>query len=242
MDAKERLIIPLDVASIAAAEPLVAALAPHIGLFKIGLQLFHNEGPRAIELLREEGVGCFYDGKFYDIPNTVAGAVSAVTRLGVKILNVHASGGSKMMAAAAEAAETAALDAGLPRPLVFAVTVVTSLDDAALLDELGIGRPMDEQVVHLARLAQDSGLDGVVCSALEAPLVKNACGPDFQIICPGIRPQGADTHDQERVVTPAMALEAGADYIVIGRPITQAENPVAAAQNVVKELKEARQK
>jgi len=239
MDAKDRLIIPLDVASISAAEPLVAALAPHVGLFKVGLQLFHNEGPRAIELLRQEGVGCFYDGKFYDIPNTVAGAVSAVTRLGVKILNVHASGGKKMLAAAAEAAETTALNSGLPRPLVFGVTIVTSIDDSALLDDLGVGRPMEEQVLHLARLSQDAGLDGVVCSALEAPLIKRACGPDFQIICPGIRPKGADLQDQERVVTPAMAREAGADYIVVGRPITQAKDPVAAAQNVVKELKEA---
>jgi orotidine-5'-phosphate decarboxylase len=238
MHPRERLIVPLDVSTVAEAEAFVKRLAPHIGFFKIGLQLFHSEGPAAIEAVQKLAGPVFYDSKFCDIPHTVAGAAAAVTRLGVKMFNVHALGGKAMMAAAFEAAECTAAAMGLPRPIVLAVTVLTSLDEAALLEECGIGRPLDEQVVHLARLAQEAGLDGVVASALEAPAIKAACGPSFLVVCPGIRPAGSPTQDQARSVTPRLAREAGADYIVVGRPITELNNSEKVAQQIVEQMGE----
>jgi len=232
----ERLIVALDVPTLAEAESLVDRLAPHVGLFKVGLQLFHSEGPRVIETLCQKAGPPFYDGKFLDIPNTVAAAAAAITRLGVRMFNVHAMGGKAMMAAAREAAECTAAALGLPRPVVLAVTLVTSLDENTLLEECGVGRPLSEQVVHLAVLAKEAGLDGAIASALEAPAIKRACGPSFLVVCPGIRPAGARADDQARAVTPRLAREAGADYIVVGRPIFQAEDPVQAAQRIVREL------
>ncbi len=239
MQARDRLIVPLDVATLAEAESLVERLAPHVGLFKVGLQLFHSEGPPVIEMVRKKAGPPFYDGKFFDIPNTVAGAAAAITRLGVKMFNVHTLGGKAMMAAAREAAECTAAALGLAPPLVFGVTLPTSIDETALLEECGVGRPLSEQVVHLARLAQSAGLDGVIASALEVPAIKNACGPSFQVICPGIRPAGAPPDDQARRATPRVALESGADYIVVGRPILRAEDPVKAARQIVQELESA---
>lgn len=239
MEARSRLVTALDVPSSAEAERLAALLGPHVGLFKVGLELFHSEGPDVVERVQRLSAPCFYDGKFFDIPNTVAGAAAAVTRLGVRMFNVHALGGRAMMAAAREAAERTAAAAGTPRPLVLAVTIVTSIDERTLLDEVGVGRPLNEQVVHLARLAREAGLDGVVASALEAPAIKDACGRSFIVVCPGVRPAGASTDDQARVVTPKQAVAAGADYIVVGRPITRASDPVSAARQIVDELAEA---
>jgi len=238
MEARDRLIVPLDVPTLEEAEALVARLAPHVGLFKVGLQLFHSEGPAVIEMVHRRASACFYDGKFFDIPNTVAGAAAAIARLGVKMFNVHTLGGVAMMAAAKEAAECTADALKLARPLVLGVTIVTSLDARALLEECGIGRPMNEQVLHLARMAALAGLDGVVASAHEAPAIKAACGDSFIVLCPGIRPAGAKIDDHARPATPRLAREAGADYIVVGRPITQAETPEKVADRVVKEMED----
>jgi orotidine-5'-phosphate decarboxylase len=236
MEAKDRLIIPLDVATREEAEALVLRLAPQVGLFKIGLQLFHSEGPGVIEAVQKIAGPVFYDGKFYDIPNTVAGAAAAITRLGVKMFNVHTLGGKAMMLAAREAAECTAAAQGSVRPLVLGVTIVTSIDETVLLEECGIGRPLEEEVLSLARLAQEAGLDGVVASVHEAPAIREACGKDFLIICPGIRPAGAAANDQARLATPQLARDSGADYIVVGRPITGAPEPEKVAQTIVAQL------
>lgn len=238
MEPRERLIVALDVPALAEAESLASRLAPHVGLFKVGLQLFHSEGPAVMEMVNRLSGPPFYDSKFFDIPNTVAGAAAAVTRLGLKMFNVHAMGGKAMMAAAREAADCTAAAMNLPRPLVLAVTVVTSLDESTLLEECGVGRPLNDQVVHLARMAQQAGLDGVVASALETPAIKEECGDSFIIVCPGIRPAGSPEDDQVRAVTPRLAREAGADYIVVGRPITKAADPVKAAQRILQELQD----
>jgi orotidine-5'-phosphate decarboxylase len=173
----------------------------------------------------------FYDCKFHDIPNTVAGAVRAASRRGVWMLNVHASGGRAMMRAAVEAAAEGRA-AGHDRPLVIAVTVLTSLDSATLAGEFGMAETAGDHAVRLARLAQESGCDGVVASPHEAGAIRAACGPDFRLIIPGVRPAGADRGDQKRVMTPGEAVLAGADYLVVGRPITGAPDPVAAARAV----------
>jgi orotidine-5'-phosphate decarboxylase len=173
------------------------------------------------------GFNVFLDLKFHDIPNTVAQACAAATRLGVWMLNVHAAGGRSMLKAARDAVGGTAAETGLPRPLLIAVTVLTSLDHAALRDT-GIETDPGRHALRLAALARDCGLDGVVCSAVEAPSMRSAFGPDFALVTPGIRPAGSSADDQARIVTPEQAVENGANYLVVGRPITGAENPVAA--------------
>jgi len=230
------ILVALDVESAATAIALADALRGVVGGFKIGKQLFTATGPAMVRDLAGRGDRVFLDLKFHDIPNTVAGAVQSAVATGAWMVNVHASGGSAMMKAAAEAARKAAEGTGRARPLVIAVTVLTSMTDDGLV-EVGVSRPMLEQVVHLARLAQASGLDGVVASPQETPAIRQACGPDFQIVTPGIRPldqQGKD--DQARTLTPAEAMSAGASYLVIGRPITGAPNPRDAAKKIAATL------
>lgn len=230
------ILVALDVESAAKAVELADALRGSVGGFKIGKQLFTAAGPAMVRELTSRGDRVFLDLKFHDIPNTVAGAVQSAVSTGAWMVNVHASGGSAMMKAAGESARKTAEKLGQPRPLVIAVTVLTSMDDSALR-EIGVGRTMIEQVVHLAKLAQDSGLDGVVASPQEVPAIRKACGPDFQIVTPGIRPadqQGKD--DQARTLTPAEAMSAGSSYLVIGRPITAAPNPREAAEKIAASL------
>jgi len=230
------ILVALDVESPARATALADLLRGAVGGFKIGKQLFTAAGPAIVRELTRRGDRVFLDLKFHDIPNTVAGAVQSAVATGAWMVNVHASGGSAMMKAAAEAATNTAAALGQPRPLVIAVTVLTSIDTEGLA-EIGIARPMLDQVVHLARLAQASGLDGVVASPQEVRAIRTACGSDFQIVTPGIRP--ADQHgkdDQARTLTPAQAIAAGSSFLVIGRPITAAPNPREAAEHIAASL------
>jgi orotidine-5'-phosphate decarboxylase len=204
-------------------------------MFKVGSQLFSAEGPRAVTKLADLGFDIFLDLKFHDIPNTVAHAVAAAVRLPrVRLMTLHAGGGLAVMRAAREAAARGA-GARKNRPALLAVTVLTSFDDAALR-EIGMEGSLESRVVALARLAKTAGMDGVVCSALEAPAVRRELGPDFKILVPGVRPASAAANDQSRVATPRDAVRAGADYLVVGRPITAAADPRAAAREIVAEI------
>ena len=230
------ILVALDVESAAKAIALADALRGSVGGFKIGKQLFTAAGPAMVRELTSRGDRVFLDLKFHDIPNTVAGAIQSAVSTGAWMINVHASGGSAMMKAAAESARKTAEGLSRERPLVIAVTVLTSMDTAAL-GEIGVTRPILDQVVHLAKLSQASGLDGVVASPQEVTAIRKACGPDFQIVTPGIRPvdqQGKD--DQARTMTPAEAVQAGATYLVIGRPITGAPDPKSAAEAILATL------
>ena len=223
------LIVALDVDSAAQARDLAARLGEDVGWVKVGNQLFTREGPSVVRELKAMGKRVFLDLKFHDIPNTVQQGVHAAAACGADMTNVHAGGGSDMVRAAVEAAA----DTGL---LLVAVTVLTSMD-AAALEQVGVVDPPERQVVRLARLVRDCGGAGVVCSALEIPMLRAACGPDFVLVVPGIRPRGAVHGDQKRVMTPGEAATAGADFIVVGRPITRAEDPAAAAAAILAELR-----
>ncbi|HSL24258.1 MAG TPA: orotidine-5'-phosphate decarboxylase [Vicinamibacterales bacterium] len=231
----DQLIVALDVDSASRARELADALRGTVGAFKIGSRLFTAEGPRFVRELAERGDRVFLDLKFHDIPNTVAGAVDAATRLGVWMVNVHAAGGRDMMRAAREAAARAAAHTGVPRPLVIAVTVLTSLSREDL-EETGIPREPIAQVEALARLTKASGLDGVVASPLETAAVRAACGPSFAIVTPGIRGASDAPGDQARTMAPREAVEAGASYLVVGRPIIAAPDPLRAARDMAREL------
>jgi orotidine-5'-phosphate decarboxylase len=204
------------------------------GMFKIGKQLFTAEGPKAVEAIAKLGTQVFLDLKLHDIPNTVAGAVRVAGSLrGVRLVNVHALGGFEMMRAAARAAK-----ASSTKPKVLAVTLLTSMN-AREARRLGIAGPMERRVVALAKLAQRAGLDGVVASPLEIRAIRRACGPRFLIVTPGVRPAASSRGDQARIATPGEAIRAGADYLVVGRPITSARDPRAAAQRILDEMAQA---
>ncbi len=227
-----RIIVALDVPDAAAALALAARLDASKCSLKVGKELFTAAGPGLVRELAGRGFRVFLDLKFHDIPNTAAQACAAATRLGVWMLNVHASGGAAMMAAARDAVGRTAAEAGLPRPLLIAVTVLTSLS-AGDLAAIGVNASPEEQVLRLARLTQAQGLDGVVCSAREAAALRRALGPGFALVTPGIRPEGSAANDQARVMTPPQAIAAGADYLVIGRPIAAAPDPQAALDAIL---------
>jgi orotidine-5'-phosphate decarboxylase len=233
----DRLIVALDVDSLDRATGLVDALAGQVTRFKIGSQLFTSAGPSSVEAVRKRGGEVFLDLKFHDIPNTVEGAAREAVRLGVFMFNVHASGGRAMMSAAALGAAEAAKALGVPRPLVIAVTVLTSLDRGALARELQVASSVEGHVLHLCSLAREAGLDGNVASPNEIRAIRNAMGPRWAVVTPGVRPAGSDRQDQSRVATPRAAVEAGADYLVVGRPITGAPNPARAAAAVLAEMR-----
>ncbi|MBU3736793.1 MAG: orotidine-5'-phosphate decarboxylase [Methylobacterium sp.] len=225
-----RIIVALDFAEPAAALQLVDRLDPAICRLKVGKELFTAAGPQFVEQLVRRDFGVFLDLKFHDIPNTTAKACAAAARLGVWMLNVHAGGGRAMMLAAREE-----IDKSARPPLLIAVTVLTSMDQAAL-HEVGVAGALQDQVLRLADLTRDCRLDGVVCSAQEAPLLRRHLGREFRLVTPGIRPATANKDDQSRVVTPADALRQGSSYLVIGRPITQAADPLAALHEIHRDI------
>jgi orotidine-5'-phosphate decarboxylase len=234
--ARDRLVVALDVESGVHALELVDALRGTVGMFKVGKQLFTAEGPDLVRRIVGHGERVFLDLKYHDIPATVAKASVEAARLGVSILNLHASGGREMIREATRAVAEVCAAERWPRPLVLAVTVLTSLDDA-LLAETGVEGGAAAQVVRLARLARDCGADGVVASPLEIELIRReVAAEDFVVLTPGIRPAGGDRGDQRRVMTPAEAVAAGADYLVVGRPITAAADPRDAASAIVGEM------
>ncbi|PTL35163.1 orotidine-5'-phosphate decarboxylase [Candidatus Methylomirabilis limnetica] len=226
------LIVALDVGDLASASALVEQLYPTVTLFKVGLQLFTAEGPLAVEVVRQRGGAVFLDLKLHDIPNTVAGAVREAARLGAAMCTLHASGGRSML----QAATAAVAASGSPMRLL-AVTVLTSLDSRGLEEVVGSKLDLTAQVVRLASLAQEAGLDGVVASPHEIGLLRATLGPSLCLVIPGIRPAWAAADDQRRVMTPHDATVAGADYLVIGRPITAATDPAKATRRILDELK-----
>jgi orotidine-5'-phosphate decarboxylase len=224
------IFVALDTPELSRALQIAQLVAPHVGGLKIGLEFIAANGPDGVKAIVALGRPVFADVKFHDIPNTVAGAARETAKLGVTLFNIHASGGEAMMRAAKDAA--ASVD---PNVKIIGVTVLTSLNDPDL-DAVGQRAPAAGQVERLAKLAKHSGLDGVVCSPQEIALVRRACGPDFLIVTPGVRPAGADLADQRRVTTPGDAVRAGADILVIGRPITGASDPAAAAKAIAAEI------
>jgi orotidine-5'-phosphate decarboxylase len=227
------VFVALDTPDLSKALAIAKNTAPHVGGLKIGLEFIAANGPRGIEKIVALGRPVFADVKFHDIPNTVAGAAREIARLGVSLFNIHASGGEAMMRAAREAA--ASIN---PNVKLIAVTVLTSLNDGDL-DAVGQHTPAHAQVERLAKLAKHSGLDGVVCSALEVGPLRGALGPGFMLVVPGIRPAGADLADQKRVMTPDAAMRAGADILVVGRPITGSPDPASAAAQIAASLRAA---
>ena len=228
------ILVALDVDSADAAFALADKLRGAVGGFKIGKRLFTSDGPSVVEKLVARGDRVFLDLKFHDIPNTVAGAIAAATKLGVWMVNVHASGGRAMMTAARNAADAEAAKLSRPAPLVIAVTVLTSLADESMA-EIGVSGGLTAQVERLAALAQSAGLDGVVASPQEIGIIRQRCGVSFQIVTPGIRNASDDKGDQSRTLTAAQALAAGASYLVVGRPIIAAADPRAAAERIAGE-------
>ena len=229
-DARERLIVALDVSSAAAAQKIVAAVGDSARYYKVGLQLYTAEGPQIVRHLVSSGRQVFLDLKLHDIPNTVGAAVKEACQLGVSMLTVHASGGTNMLRTAVEAGRNANIS-----PIILAVTVLTSLEDRDL-EHAGVRGTVGDQVSRLAALAIASGCHGVVASAHEAAALRNELGDDFLIVTPGVRPSGTDHGDQARVVTPAEAIAAGANYIVVGRPITGANDPAAEAREILAQI------
>ena len=233
---KERLVLALDVDNFESAEKLVEKLNNYVGVFKVGSQLFTAEGTKVIKMINKKGGKVFLDLKFHDIPNTVARAAEVATKLGVYIFDVHTSGGYEMMKAAAEASKKISLALGIRKPLILGVTLLTSINQEILEKEIGVKKKLEEQVVHLAKLAKAAGLDGVVASSWEIKEIRKACGEDFVILTPGIRPVGKSSDDQKRVMTPQKAIKLGADFLVIGRPIRNASNPVEATKEILREM------
>ncbi len=236
LTAQDRLVLALDVDDASLALSLVDELRDIVGMFKVGHQLFTAFGPDIVRRITEKGCRVFLDLKYHDIPATVAKASAEAVKLGASIFNVHALGGLDMMKAAAESAREAAARSGRPQPVLLAVTVLTSMDEESLRHELKIGRSLPRTVSHFAGMAQRAGLDGVVASPREIVLLRRAVRGKFIILTPGVRPAGSGRDDQKRVMTPGEAIAAGADYIVVGRPVLKAVDRSEAARRIVGEI------
>ena len=230
-----RLIVALDVHTMDDVRSLVSTLGDTVTYYKVGMELFYSVGPDVVRLLKEQGKHVFLDLKLHDIPNTVAGGLASLMGLGADIVNVHASGGYTMMKTAATKLHAAAAEQGIPCPKIIGVTVLTSMNEDDW-KKLGETEPMADRVTRLAKLAKAAGLDGVVASPQEAAGIREACGDDFLIVTPGVRPSGASVDDQSRIATPAQALQNGATHLVIGRPIRAAKDPKTAALAILKEM------
>ena len=231
-EARKKVIFALDVDDLSEIERFAGLLSTRVGMFKVGKELFTSRGPEAVRAVQRHGGQVFLDLKYHDIPNTVAKAMVAASRLGVQLANLHALGGLEMMATTVREVHR---EFGDERPRLLAVTILTS-STAETLQRVGIDRPVEEMVVRLAKLAQEAGMDGVVASPLEIGPIREACGPDFLIVTPGVRPTFAVVDDQKRIMTPGEAIARGADYLVIGRPIAKAADPVAATEQIVDEI------
>lgn len=237
----ERIMVALDYAEASEARQLVDALKGIPCYMKVGMQLFYSAGPQFVLSLKEQGYKVFLDVKMHDIPNTVKGGSESVTRLGVDMFNVHAAGGKQMMEYALEGVDKACTGAGTgaAKPIVIAVTQLTSTSQTVMNEEIGLAGTIEDAVIRYARLAQAAGLQGVVASPLEVARIKEACGSGFVTVTPGIRPVGAALGDQSRIMTPPEAFSQGTDYVVIGRPITGAADPRAALEGIIASVQQA---
>lgn len=235
MTAADRVIVPLDVPSVEEALALVDQL-PQVGFWKVGLELFVSSGPAILEQLKARDKRIFLDLKLHDIPNTMAGACRAAAKYGVDLLTVHAAAGKVALQTSWEAAQAGAAAAGLAPPQLIAVTLLTSIPARTLALELKVSLELTDYALQMALLAEESGLAGAVCSPQEAALLRQVLGPEFALVCPGVRPSWASKNDQQRAMTPAQAVQAGATYLVIGRPITAAADPAAAFAQIGAEL------
>lgn len=235
---KDRLIVALDYSSEEPVKQLITSLDDSVSYYKVGMELYYSVGESIIHYLKEQQKNVFLDLKLYDIPNTVAKGLSALTRLGANMMNVHASGGSLMMQKAVEAVANEASRLGVVRPKVIAVTILTSMNQEQW-GQMGHTSEISDQVVRLALLAKESGMDGVVASPQEAAAIRSACGEDFLIVTPGVRPVGAAINDQSRIATPSSALRQGSTHLVVGRPITAAPDGQAAAKAILEEMEGA---
>ena len=231
----DRLIVPLDVPDMESARRLVDRI-PQVTFWKVGLELFVSSGPEILAYLKSQGKRIFLDLKFHDIPNTMAGACRAAGRHGVDLMTVHATAGLTALKAALEAAAEGAIAAQVEPPKLIAVTLLTSIDARSLAFELKVSLELPDYALQVALLSQVAGLAGSVCSPQEANLLRNCCGDDWLLVCPGVRPRWAQSGDQQRVTTPREAVLAGADYLVIGRPVTQADDPSAVFQQICDDL------
>jgi len=232
---KDKIIFALDVDHFSEAQRWVSLLRDRVGIFKVGKQLFTHSGPKVIDMIHQKSQKVFLDLKYHDIPNTVAKAAEEATKHQVAMFNLHALGGCEMMRRTVEASRAAAKEMGIPRPLILAVTILTSMDEEGL-KEVGVQGSLLEEVAHLAVLSQKSGVDGVIASPQEIKIIRERCGEKFLIVTPGIRPPSGKRDDQKRTLTPREAIEAGADYLVIGRPIKEAKDPLEAVQRIIEDI------
>ncbi|MFH1553229.1 MAG: orotidine-5'-phosphate decarboxylase [Candidatus Omnitrophota bacterium] len=235
MEARERLIVALDVDNVQRALEMIDILSPEVEIFKVGIAPFTDFGHRILDKLQSAGKRVFLDLKFHDIPNTAAGAARAAAKKGVFMMNFHCLGGRRMLEAGARGAKEASSSAGRKPPILLGVTILTSMSEEDM-QAIGFGGDLQSKVLELARVARDAGMNGVVASAKEARAIKEEIGKDFVIVTPGIRPEWTASGDQKRVLTPRQAISEGADYIVVGRPIIQADDPLQAARRIIEEL------
>jgi len=238
-DAREKLILGLDIDDMGTAYGLIDKLAPFVKFYKVGLQFITKDGPRMVMTLKRKGLKIFYDAKFFDIPQTVYNACYEATRLGVNFVNVHAMGGIKMIKFAKQAIEDASNKLQVDKPKLLAVTVLTSFENKEIKNIFKTKLDIKKMVVHLAKMAKKAGADGVVCSPKEIRLIRKECGKDFIIVTPGIRVGKIEKDDQKRIMTPYEAIKHGADYIVVSRPIIQAEDKIEMAEKIINQMQEA---
>lgn len=235
---KEKIVLALDVDTLDEAKSLILELKDFVGVFKVGLQLYTQNGNEIIDFMKEQGLEFFLDVKLMDIPNTVAKASENIVKRGARFFNIHTLGGVEMMKQCVKSAKSTALELNQKEPLILGVTILTSISDEVLENELEINHKASDYVLKLAKLAKNSGLDGVVASTWEAKKIKEICGTDFKVLCPGIRPEWSLKNDQKRAATPSVALQEGADFLVIGRAVTAAADKTKAMEMIYEEMEE----